>query len=59
MHRGRVRVINKKTSKSFYSVADIEENITKKRNKKKEWTKSWFVRNKSSFATISKELKGY
>ena len=34
--------------------ADFEENITKRN--KKEWTKSWFVQNKSSFATICKEL---
>ena len=31
-------------------------NITKKKNKKKEWTKFWFVRSKSCFATICKEL---
>ena len=29
--------------------------LQKKRNKK-EWTKSWFVRSKSSFATICKQL---
>ena len=46
-----------KTSKSYYSAADIETNITnKEEQKKKEWTKSWFVRNKSCFTTICNEL---
>ena len=35
----------------------ILNNITKKKKyKKKEWTKFWFVRSKSCFATICKEL---
>ena len=34
----------------------LKKILQKRRNKKKEWTKSWFVRSKSSFATIYKEL---
>ena len=46
----------KKTSASSYSAANIEEIITNKVKKNKEWTKAWFVRNQGSFATIFKEL---
>ena len=34
----------------------LKKILQKKRNKKKKWTKSWFVRRKSTFTTIFKEL---
>ena len=34
----------------------LKKILQKKRNKKKEWMKSWFVRSKSSRATLCKEL---
>ena len=34
----------------------LKKILHKNRNKKKKWTKSWFVRGKSTFTTICKEL---
>ena len=62
MHRGRLLVcraaprnVIKKSLSSFTARLILKKILQTKRNKK-EWTKSWFVRNKSSFATICKEL---
>ena len=63
MHRGRLLVCRAAPRPVIENVYVMLQRCwywrkyyKKKRNKKKEWTKSWFVRSKSSFATICKGL---
>ena len=56
MCRAALRTVIKKHLSCFTALLILKKILQTKRNKKKEWTKSWFVRNKSSFPTICKEL---
>ena len=56
MSRAAPQTVIKKHLRHFTALLILKKILQTKNNKKKEWTKSWFVQNKSSFATICKEL---